>query len=59
MRHLWWLVPCATALVAVRVWWAGPLKGVNGRRTFRVAVLVLSLVTVTSATMSRPRRRRH
>ncbi len=43
----------------VRVWWAGPLRGVNGRRMFRVALLVLSLVTVTSAMLSRPRRRRH
>jgi len=24
MRHLWWLVPLVTALVAIRVWWAGP-----------------------------------
>ena len=43
----------------VHVWWAGPLRGVNGRRTFRVAMLVLSLVTVTSVRLSRPRRRRH
>jgi hypothetical protein len=24
MKHLWWLIPFVTALVAIRVWWAGP-----------------------------------
>jgi hypothetical protein len=24
MKHVWWLVPLVTALVAIRVWWAGP-----------------------------------
>ncbi len=24
MRHLWWVIPFVTVLVAIRVWWAGP-----------------------------------
>ena len=24
MRHAWWLIPFVTALVVIRVWWAGP-----------------------------------
>jgi len=28
MKHLWWLIPFVTALVAIRVWWAGPADSV-------------------------------
>lgn len=42
----------------LRVWWIGPLRGANSRRAFRVIVLVLGLVTLTSAWLSRPHRTR-
>ena len=28
MKHLWWLIPFVTALVAIRVWWAGPADSI-------------------------------
>lgn len=28
MKHLWWLIPFGTALVALRVWWVGPADSI-------------------------------
>jgi hypothetical protein len=28
MKHLWWLIPFVTVLVAIRVWWAGPADSI-------------------------------
>ena len=28
MKHLWWLIPFVTALVAIRVWWVGPADSI-------------------------------
>jgi len=42
----------------LRVWWAGPFKGVEGRVQFRLVFVVLGFITLLCARLSDPARPR-
>jgi hypothetical protein len=42
----------------LRVWWAGPFKGFEGRVQFRVVLVLIGFITVLSARLSDPARPR-
>jgi hypothetical protein len=41
----------------LRVWWAGPFKGVEGRRDFRVVLATIGAITLLTALVADPSRR--
>jgi hypothetical protein len=41
----------------LRVWWAGPFKGVRGRAQFRVVLVVIGVITLLCAWLSNPHQR--
>jgi hypothetical protein len=42
----------------LRVWWAGPFKGVEGRVQFRVVLVLIGFITLLCARLSDPARLR-